>query len=50
MQSQVSLERQTEAEGDMIQIYRGGGGVNIEAEIRGIQARNASNILFSRRS
>lgn len=50
MQSQVSLERQREAEGDMIQIHRGGDSVNVEAEIRVIQARNASNVLFSRRS
>ena len=49
MQSQVSLEKQREAEGGMIQIHRGVG-VNVEAEIRVIQARNASNILFSRRS
>lgn len=46
----VSLERQREAEGDMIQIHRGGDSVNVEAEIRVIQARNASNVLFSRRS
>ena len=50
MHSQVSLEKQREAEGGMIQIHRGGVGVNVEAEIRVIQARHASNILFSWRS